>query len=192
MTRTTETLPSDYFEDKYKSDIDPWRFRTSGYEQEKYVATVAALTKPLYDMALEAGCSIGVLSRLLAPRCARLVAIDASATAIAAAKASGPSNVSFEVQRLPEQFPAGRFDLIVLSEILYYFSRSDLMRVAAGCVEAIAPEGEILLCHWLGETDYPLTGHEASDLFAEHVVTKMPVRVIVRNDVYRLERFLAK
>ena len=31
---TKKTLPPSYFETKYQADIDPWRFRTSAYEQE--------------------------------------------------------------------------------------------------------------------------------------------------------------
>lgn len=189
MSRKTDTIPATYFEQQYQADIDPWKFRTSDYERGKYAATINALSKPFYDRALEVGCSIGVLSGQLAERCGELIAIDASATAIAAAKASNLPNVSFEVRSLPDGFPDGRFDLIVLSEVLYYFSRSDLRRVAQSCVEALSPGGEIVLCHWLGETDYPLSGTEASDMFADAVIKQMSARSIVHDDVYRLERF---
>lgn len=189
MTRKTDTIPAAYFEHKYQTDIDPWKFRTSDYERDKYAATIGALSKPLYFRGLEIGCSIGVLTRQLADRCGELVAIDASETAITAAKASGLPNVSFDVRSLPDEFPEGRFDLIVLSEVLYYFSRNDLRRVAQSCVEALSPGGEIVLCHWLGETDYPLSGTDASEVFADTVVSRLSVRSIVRDDVYRLERF---
>ena len=90
---------------------------------------------------------------------------------------------------VPRDFPPGRFDLIVLSEVLYYFVASDLARVAERCGEALQSDGEIVLCHWLGETDYPLTGKAASEIFARHISRRLPVRTIVRDDVYRLERF---
>ena len=190
MSRKTGTIPPKYFEEKYQADIDPWQFRSSRYEREKYASTVQALGKPHYGSALEIGCSIGVLTRALAPRCGSLIAIDASATAIAAAKQSGPaSNVTFEVRVLPEDFPAGKFELIVLSEVLYYFSPSDLKRVAQQCLDALLPDGELLLCHWLGETDYPLSGAEASALMAEAIGGAMRLHSIVADDVYRLERF---
>lgn len=192
MTRKTDTLPPAYFEDKYKSDIDPWRFRTSAYEREKYAATIGALSSPSYQRALEVGCSIGVLTGLLAERCGSLLAIDASQTAITAARLTAPPNVSLEARHLPGEFPAGPFELIVLSEVLYYFVRADLRRVADLCLEHLTPDGEILLCHWLGETDYPLSGVEASELFAAAVVNRMPGRSIVHDDVYRLERFVAR
>jgi 2-polyprenyl-3-methyl-5-hydroxy-6-metoxy-1,4-benzoquinol methylase len=191
MNRKNATLPPAYFEEKYKIDIDPWRFRTSEYEREKYQATLNALKKTKYISGLEAGCSIGVLTARLSQRCDKLLAIDASATAIDCAKSIDASNVEFRVATLPDEFPEGPFDLIVLSEVLYYFVNGDLERVAHACMETITKHGDIVLCHWLGETDYPLTGVEASELFARSVRRAMPIRSILHDDVYRLERFCA-
>ena len=189
MSRKTETIPPQYFENKYRSDIDPWKFRTSDYEREKYAATIGALGRQRYASALEIGCSIGVLTALLAGRCDQVLAIDASATAIAAARETVVKNATFQVGNLPQDFPAGKFSLIVLSEVLYYFVAADLARLAALCVAALRPGGEIILCHWLGETNYPLTGRAASDLFAQAVAAILPSRALIRDDVYRLERF---
>ncbi|OYU91589.1 MAG: SAM-dependent methyltransferase [Bradyrhizobiaceae bacterium PARB1] len=187
MTRHSETLPAEYFERRYRENIDPWDVRSSAYEREKYDATVAALTRPTYPRVLEVGCSIGVLTAKLSQRSGRLLAIDASQTAIDAARGSAPTNVTFEKRVLPGDFPKGPFDLIVLSEVLYYFSEADLGFVADRCCEALAPDGEMVLCHWLGETDYPLTGHQASDIFAAATVKRAPFRRILRDEVYRLE-----
>ncbi len=191
MTRKSATLAPEYFEQKYQADIDPWHFRTSEYEREKYQATLGALTKTKYETALEVGCSIGVLTKLISQRCERLLAVDASSTAIAAAQAAGDSNVNFRVATLPAEFPEGRFDLIVLSEVLYYFVKPDLEQVAQSCMDSISRRSEIVVCHWLGETDYPLSGLEASDLFADNIKRAMPVRTILHDAVYRLERFSA-
>jgi SAM-dependent methyltransferase len=191
MSRKTETIPAEYFEAKYRGDIDPWQFRTSDYEREKYASTVAALDKPRYGSALEIGCSIGVLTALLATRCNAVLAVDASPTAIAAARGADIANATFQVATLPRDFPAGQFDLIVLSEVMYYFVAADLVRVAGQCTAALRPGGEIVLCHWLGETDYPLTGHAASELFAQEMAAILPARALLRDDVYRLERFSA-
>jgi hypothetical protein len=60
--------------------------------------------------------------------------------------------------------------------------------VAQRCLEALEDSGEIILCHWLGETDYPLAGTEASNLFAAAVAAKLPIRSIVHEGIYRLER----
>jgi SAM-dependent methyltransferase len=189
--RKSGTLPSEYFEEKYQADIDPWRFKTSEYERDKYQATLGSLTKDRYPAALEVGCSIGVLTKLLSPRCVSLLAVDSSPTAVEAAKSVSAPNVVFRVANLPAEFPKGKFDLIVLSEILYYFDKSDLARVAQSCIDSISQDGEIVLCHWLGETDYPLTGVEASELFAHHIKPAMPARSILHDAIYRLERVSA-
>jgi SAM-dependent methyltransferase len=192
LTRKSGTLPSEYFEEKYKADIDPWRFKTSEYERDKYRATLGSLTKDRYPAGLEVGCSIGVLTKLLSPRCVSLLAVDSSPTAIVeAAQSISDQNVTFRVANLPAEFPKGTFDLIVLSEVLYYFDKSGLERVAQSCIESISHGGEIVLCHWLGETDYPLTGVEASELFAHHIKPAMLVRSILHDAIYRLERFSA-
>src|SRR3954469_16659588 len=115
MSRHTDTLPASYFETRYRGDIDPWQFRTSDYERDKYDATLAAMTRAHYPKILEVGCSIGIFSARVAPRCDTLLAIDASATALAAARANAPGNVVFEESTLPGEFPQGSFDLIVLS-----------------------------------------------------------------------------
>ena len=109
MTRKNATVPPEYFEEKYKADIDPWQFRTSEYERDKYQATLRSLTKDTYTSALEVGCSIGVLTQLLNPRCKSLLAVDASATAIDAAKINNDPNVHFRVANLPTEFPKGKF-----------------------------------------------------------------------------------
>jgi SAM-dependent methyltransferase len=188
VTLQRQSLPASYFEAKYKTNIDPWHFRTSDYELRKYRATIGALTKTRYRSGLEVGCSIAVLTALLAPFCDHLLALDSSATAIAEARLQIIPNAKFEVACLPDEFPRNRFDLIMLSEILYYFSHRDLERVAQLCIETLEPGGEVILCHWLGQTDYPLTGVEASDLFAAAVSPRLPVRKIFHDDVYRLER----
>jgi SAM-dependent methyltransferase len=187
-TRTrSKSVPPSYFEAKYRADIDPWRFRASPYEWEKYDATVRSLSKSRYRSGLEIGCAIGVLSALLAQRCGQLLALDGSPTAIAEAARQNLSNVRFKTAFLPADFPDGVFDLIVLSEVLYFFAKDDLMHLAERCLDALELGGQMILCHWLGETDYPLTGHQASDLFAGVVARRRPTRVILHEDIYRLE-----
>jgi len=188
--RAATTLPMDYFDRLYSENPDPWRFRTSAYEREKYEATLAALRPERYARGLEVGCSIGVFTRLLADRCERLLAIDGSRIALAQARLScaACSGVVLEQRTVPAGFPEGCFDLVVLSEVLYYLAPDDLDRLAERCAEALAPHGEVILCHWLGETDYPLSGREASDRFAGAMLKRLPTRTILKQEAYRLER----
>jgi SAM-dependent methyltransferase len=74
-----------------------------------------------------------------------------------------------EVQRLviPQDWPAGHFDLIVFSEVLYYFSATDLSRVLElGCA-ALRPGGSLLAVHWRHPVaDYPRSGDEVHKALA--------------------------
>ncbi|KQP29726.1 methyltransferase type 12 [Methylobacterium sp. Leaf104] len=163
MTRSPHTLPPDYFTELYAGNPDPWDFATSPYEHAKYDATLAALGRETYAQALEVGCSIGVLSRRLADRCAALLALDVAEAALDAARArcAPCPHVSFLRAAVPAEWPSGRFDLVVLSEVLYFFTPEDLARIAAHLAAALNPGGEVVLVHWLGETNFPLSADVA-------------------------------
>ncbi|MDN5697997.1 MAG: nodulation S family protein [Rubrobacter sp.] len=160
-------LERDYFESLYAASQDPWGFATSGYEREKYERTLAALGGRRFGRALEAGCSIGVFTSMLAPYCDELLAIDASQKAITLARErlSGMPGVRIERRTLPEETPEGSFDLVVASEILYYFDRATMLAALRKLEGALAPGGSLLAVHWRRETrTYPLQGDEAHEL----------------------------
>jgi SAM-dependent methyltransferase len=155
------TLPESYFEDVYAANVDPWNFRNSPYEAAKYDRTLAALPRLHYARALEVGCSIGVLTSRLAARAEELIAVDMSGRALAQARRENADrpNVTFERRRLPHDLPRGPFDLIVLSEVLYYLSPEDLERALDAVLARLGPGGTLLLVHWTPYVhDYPQTG----------------------------------
>lgn len=193
MSRRTESIPSSYFEDLYRAQADPWRFRTSDYERGKYEDTLAALGSPGYGSALEVGCSIGVFTRMLAARCAHLVAVDASAVALEAARQASTDlpNVDFAQRSVPGEMPAGPFDLIVMSEVLYYLTEAHVHETARLARGRMRAGGEIVLCHWLGETDYPLTGDEAAEAFLVGVSGEGWSHRTIRRAEYRLDQIRA-
>jgi SAM-dependent methyltransferase len=189
MTTPGRTLTPAYFDAVYARDPDPWRFASSAYEARKYGATLAALPKSSYTSALEVGCSIGVLTRRLASRCDKLLAIDASLAPLAEAKRRCADLVSvrFESIFVPQSWPEGTFDLILFSEIIYYLSEIDVARLASQCAQALARNGDIVLVHWTGETDYPLSGDEAAELFINSVDPFAKVVGQDRYDSFRLD-----
>lgn len=189
MTRSPETLPPGYFEALYQADPDPWCFAGSVYERGKYDATLAALPRPRYARALEVGCSIGVLTADLAARCDDLLAVDAAEMALATARrrCAGLPNLAFRRLWLPDEWPAETgFDLILLSEVLYYLVPADLVRLAARVQGALRPGGDVLLVHWTGETDYPLSGDAAADLFIASVGPAVGLMRQQRHAQYRI------
>jgi len=138
------------FESRYQQDPDPWCYTSSDYEREKYAATLAACGPGPFACALELGASIGVFSEQLAPRCQRLVTLDAAPTAVAAARVRlvpHPSATAI-LGSIPAAIPAHEYDLVLASEILYYLNEKDLTATLAIIRERLAPDGRLVAVHW--------------------------------------------
>lgn len=139
------------FEARYRGALDPWDYRTSPYERAKYAATLRACGPGPFRSALELGASIGEFTALLAPRCRRLLAVDASPTAAERARArlwAWEETVAVAVATIPDELPPGRFDLVVASEILYYLTAAELRATLDGLRERLVPGGRIVAVHW--------------------------------------------
>lgn len=186
-------LPPEYFDALYARDADPWGFATSAYEAEKYAATVNHLPRAHYRAGLEIGCSIGILSGMLADHCDTMLGIDVAAAAVEAARARhhDRANLRFECMRFPAEMPAGPlrgYDLIVLSEVLYYFDMPGILEVARGVRTLAATAANVLLVHWLGPTpDYPLTGDTAVEAFVSALQPVAQRAAQRREGAYRLD-----
>jgi SAM-dependent methyltransferase len=189
MSELRTTLKPEYFDSIYRADPDPWNFADSPYEQGKYAITLNAMPKPRYRSALEVGCSIGVLTRSLALRCDAVVAIDAARTPLVEARrrCADLPGVRFEQMFVPEQWPDGVFELILLSEVVYYLSREDVGRLAARVTRSLPAGGSVLLVHWTGPTDYPLSGDDAVALFIEEMGAACVIERADRYAEFRLD-----
>jgi len=144
------------FDRRYRAadDADPWAFRTSPYEQARYDAVVAALPRPAYDRAWEPACAIGELTARLAPRCGHLRATEISPTALARARDRCAPWPHVElVEAAVEDDPTTGLDLIVFSEVGYYFDPPALDRLIERVVAALVPGGDLVACHWLGHSE---------------------------------------
>ncbi len=189
------SLDDRYFDDVYRANADPWNFASSPYEAAKYAATLAALPRPSYPSAFEAGCSIGVLTAQLTPRCGQLLSVDLSERALQAARERcvALDNVRFERRVLPGEFPEGPFDLTLISEVGYYLAMPDLLTLRELAVSRLAPGGHLLLVHWTPLVhDYPLTGDEVHEAFLEWARPEQgPLKHLSgrREEKYRLDLF---
>jgi 2-polyprenyl-3-methyl-5-hydroxy-6-metoxy-1,4-benzoquinol methylase len=183
MSDSGQTLLPEYFDALYTANPDPWKFAASPYEREKYALTLEAMPKPRYRSALDVGCSIGVLTRPLASRCDTLVAIDAAQAPLVEAKhrCADLPGVRFKQMFVPDQWPDGDFELVLLSEVIYYLSREDVVRLAARVSNSLTKGGSVILVHWTGPTNYPLSGDEAAALFIKRIG---PEYVVERADRY--------
>jgi SAM-dependent methyltransferase len=161
--------PLGYFDAMYDTAPDPWGFEDRWYEERKYAISVAMLPQRHYDSGFEPGCSIGVLTQHLAARCHRLLACDAASAAVQAARARTGHlpHVRVEQRVIPSQWPPGRFDLLVLSEVLYYFGDDDLHQVIDRATSALRPGGTLLAVHWQHPVaDYPRSGADVHQRLA--------------------------
>jgi trans-aconitate methyltransferase len=181
--------PASHFQRLYQSNPDPWAFNTSPYEQAKYRQTLAALGTARFSSALEVGCSIGLLTRMLAPRCDRLLGIDIVEDPLPAARTrcADQPHVRFARMQVPTQWPAGRFDLIVFSEVLYFLSATDIQHCAQHVLKTIQTPATVLLVNWLGLTDDPSPADTAPDRFISATQHRLHITRQERHDRYRLD-----
>lgn len=162
--RQDESLDAAWFDDFYRRNgDDPWRFETRWYEERKRALTLAALPARELGTVLEVGCATGLLTVDLARRARRVIALDPAAAAVrqARSRADGEHHVSVVRGAVPGDWPAGRFDTIVVSEVGYYLSAADLRRTTALADGSLAADGCLLACHWRHPVpDYPQSGDD--------------------------------
>ena len=185
-----KSLAPEYFEDVYSAKDDPWDFASSEYEAAKYAATLDALPKEYYESAFEVGCSIGVLTNNLAARCGSLLAVDVNEKALTQAKERNRNlpNVEFRLMQIPREFPEPNFDLILISEVGYYLSAEDWKTAFEKIAGHLKPQGNAVLVHWTPPVhDYPQTGDEVHDEFAEWSLNKLKLVKNLRHEKYRLD-----
>ncbi len=181
------SLDRSYFEKLYEHEADPWHFETSAYEREKYDATIAMLDGMHFKSGFEIGCSIGVLTARLASVCDALLAVDINARALAVARSrcANLPQVSFAEMAFPGEFPAGRFDLTVVSEVAYYWSDGDLNLAIERIAESTSG-GTLELVHFLPVVEeYVRTGDAVHDIFLAD--TRFSLIRQLRAERYRID-----
>lgn len=167
-SRVTRRVDPQSFEDKYQADSDPWNFATSWYEQRRYDLIMAMLPKARYRRCFEPGASIGELTQRLASRCDEVVAVEAAPTAARQAErmlAGRYPGASVVQATVPDWWPDGGFDLVVMSEFGYYFERDALGDLVRRFVDLLDDGGTFVAAHWRGRSDdHLLHGDEVHDV----------------------------
>jgi SAM-dependent methyltransferase len=115
---------------------------------------------------------VGELSFRLADRCDHLLSCDREPRAVAAATArlAGKDAARAEHLIVPEQWPEGEFDLVVLSEILYYFDAATVDRLLEHVKKSLVPGETLAAVHWR----HPVSDHTQSAQGVHDTVNALP------------------
>ncbi|UMB71642.1 SAM-dependent methyltransferase [Mycobacterium paraterrae] len=156
----------------YSRSSDPWQLGTRWYEQRKYALTLAMLPRAHYEHAFEPGCSVGVLTNLLAERCTQVTATDIASTALDGARrrlanSGHGERVTLLRRSIDEPWPTGPFDLLVLSEVGYYLAPEALGELLERECPRLAAGATVVAAHWRHRVDdYLMGGDEVNEIVA--------------------------
>lgn len=148
LDEPVQLMSAAYFTGLYQRDADPWGLDKRFYERRKRAVLLASLTKARMRRAFEPGCASGLLTAELAARCDEVVAWDLAAAAVeqATARLAEAPHVTVALGAIPDDWPDGRFELIVLSEVGYYCT--DLTVLSQRIEESLDDGGMLVACHW--------------------------------------------
>jgi hypothetical protein len=164
----TPRLPDGYFDALYEASADPWQLGSRWYERRKYAITMALLPDERYRHAFEPGCSVGVLTEQLSARCDRVTAVDVAEPALAQADArlrrcGRREAVTLLKRSFDMPWPADDFDLVVISEMAYYFDAPTLRAILDRELARLHSDVTVIAAHWRHPVaDYPLSGDVAN------------------------------
>jgi SAM-dependent methyltransferase len=144
----------EYWDARYEETTDLFELEGTSHERRRYQFLLAALADGPLGRTLELGCSVGVLTRMLAERTDALVATDISEVVLDAAQKrlaeAGHDRIEFRQADLPDGVPEGPFGTIIASELLYYLRADEVSEAGRRLASALAPGGRLLTAHTRG------------------------------------------
>ena len=129
---------------------DPWGYEQLWYERRRRQLIAALLPQPDLGYVLEIGCSIGLISQLLAPRAQQLYAVDMSQTAVQLARQRLQTLEHTQVLHgnVLDLWPEQALDTVLLCDVGYYWRQSDLQTLGQRLRTQLSDDGFVLLAHW--------------------------------------------
>ncbi len=179
-----------FFDAMYLQNSDPWKFATDDYELQRYATLFHAVSHQRYQNIFEPGCSIGMLTEKLATIAASVQAFDVSQQACLTAKehCASLANVTINCASLENVVPAKDTNLIILSEIGYYFTEKALSDVIENLLTTCSLPLTFLASHWLGHSeDHILSGDRVQEIIASRADLKLEYHI--SNAGFRLDRW---
>lgn len=140
---------------------DPYGYWSHPHEREKQNIIESLVNGVHHESALEIGCAEGAFTKRLARFCRHVLAIDLSPTAIQRAqnKLRHQSNISLVCSNIRHCQFAAHWDLIVMSEVLYYVTggsalRNEFQKLVNRITKGLKVGGKMILVHgFSGETE---------------------------------------
>lgn len=166
-------------DDLHRTHVEPWHVDERWYERRKRDVTLAMLPRERFRRGLEIGGSTGALAARLAERCESLTVVDASPAAAQRTEArfATDPHVQTLLTTVPQEWPPGEFDLVVMSETGYFLSPKDLEGLRARIGGCLSVDGVVVLCHWKHPiVGWPLDGPAVHD----HLLGGLGLTVVAR------------
>ncbi|WP_258374312.1 class I SAM-dependent methyltransferase [Curtobacterium sp. MCBD17_032] len=139
--------------------------------------TLAALPRRRWRSALELGCATGVLTAALTERADVVLGTDISAAPLERARLRAPA-ARFVQAAMPAEWPSGRWDLVVVSEVGYYLSPADLDATVDRVLASLDDDGVLLACHWRHPDDDAVSDGDTVDA---QLAARWPRPALVRH-----------
>jgi trans-aconitate methyltransferase len=139
------------FEPWHHADPQTMRALSAEHERFRHQSMMGALSRRYYAHAFEPGCGAGELTAQLARSCDRVSAIDVLQSEVAHARVRCAPWGSADIRcaDIRTYVPVDPVDLIVFSEIGYYFSAPELVHIARNLAARMIAGGEFIAAHWL-------------------------------------------
>lgn len=128
---------------------DAWNYTRNAFEEDRFGMIVDTLSAIHAAKALEVGCAEGHLTRRLAGSVEDLLACDIMPEAIERARANCDDldNIRFLAMDVRTHWPEEMFDLVVYSDVLYFFSKREVRRVIRDSAQHVRERGHLLFAN---------------------------------------------
>jgi len=169
---TNSPSSAEAFEARYRHGRDPWSFAQSPYELNRYRIIMSCLHRASYELIYEPGCGVGVLTQQLAGIANTLIAADFAPSALdqARTRCAHRPNIEFICADLRTFMPSVAPDLIIFSELGYYFSLQEIECIAADLGRHLRSGGEFIAGHWLGNSkDHVLHANQVHEVLRSYL-----------------------
>lgn len=160
------------------------------HERLRHQSIMSALPRRYYAHAFEPGCGAGELTAQLVKTCGRVSAIDVLPDKVARARARCAPWGSADIRcaDLRDHMPEKPVDLMVFSELGYYFSAPELIDIARNLVNRMTPGGEFIAAHSLNPEMDPVLHADAVHC---QLLANLPLRWVTgeRHGGLRIDRW---